>query len=281
MKKTIITCLSVSCIALSSFYFADQSSSPKNTSTLKQPIADPSGIAPVTVNDNEHATSNFSQASAQPSALKVTSPIRSTDSDALGSATTQNKASHSPHDRSKPSAPANDETPTSNEVVQLLQSTDMSNPQEREKVVARMSQIEEARMDSVLDKADQLGIPVRIDAGGGKVSVLHDFRGDQPLYRTTNNRNAAISTGANLLQATPYGLDGAGVKVGVWDAGSIRNTHRELTGRVTKKNATSALDDHSTHVAGTIASSGVDANAKGMLQNPRSIPTIGITITLK
>ena len=119
-------------------------------------------------------------------------------------------------------------------------------------------------MDSVLDKADQLGIPVRIDAGGGKVSVLHDFRGDQPLYRTTNNRNAAISTGANLLQSTPYGLDGAGVKVGVWDAGSIRTTHRELTGRVTKKNATSALDDHSTHVAGTIASSGVDANAKGM-----------------
>lgn len=119
-------------------------------------------------------------------------------------------------------------------------------------------------MDSVLDKADQLGIPVRIDAGGGKVSVLHDFRGDQPLYRTTNNRNAAISTGANLLQSTPYGLDGAGVKVGVWDAGSIRTTHRELTGRVTKKNPTSALDDHSTHVAGTIASSGVDANAKGM-----------------
>ena len=264
MKKTIITCLSVSCIALSSFYFADQSSSPKNTSTLKQPIADPSGNAPVTVNDNEHAASNFSQASAQPSALKATSPIRSTDSDALSSATTQNTASHSPHDRSKPSAPANDETPTSYEVVQLLQSTDMSNPQEREKVVARMSQIEEARMDSVLDKADQLGIPVRIDAGGGKVSVLHDFRGDQPLYRTTNNRNAAISTGANLLQATPYGLDGASVKVGVWDAGSIRNTHRELTGRVTKKNATSALDDHSTHVAGTIASSGVDANAKGM-----------------
>jgi hypothetical protein len=127
-----------------------------------------------------------------------------------------------------------------------------------------MSQIEEGRMDSVLEKADQLGIPVRIDAGGGKVSVLHDFRGDQPLYRTTNNRNAAISTGANLLQASPYGLDGTGVKVGVWDAGSIRTTHRELTGRVTKKNATSPLDDHSTHVAGTIASSGVDANAKGM-----------------
>ena len=268
MKKTIITCLSVSCIALSSFYFADQSSSPKNTSTLKQPITDPGASGTAIVQDKANPASHFSGESAQSSAIKDPVPIRPTDSDALASRTTQNKASHSPHDRSKPSASANDPTPTSNEVVQLLQSTDMSNPQEREKVVARMSQIEEGRMDSVLEKADQLGIPVRIDAGGGKVSVLHDFRGDQPLYRTTNNRNAAISTGANLLQASPYGLDGTGVKVGVWDAGSIRTTHRELTGRVTKKNATSPLDDHSTHVAGTIASSGVDANAKGMA--PRS-----------
>ena len=264
MKKTIITCLSVSCIALSSFYFADQSSSPKNTSTLKQPITDPGASGTAIVKDKAHPASHFSGESAQSSAIKDPVPIRPTDSDALASRTTQNKDSNSPHDPLKPIAPANDPSPTSNEVVQLLQSADISNPEERQRVVAQMTQIEEARMDSVLEKADQLGIPVRIDAGGGKVSVLHDFRGDQPLYRTTNNRNAAISTGANLLQASPYGLDGTGVKVGVWDAGSIRTTHRELTGRVTKKNATSPLDDHSTHVAGTIASSGVDANAKGM-----------------
>jgi subtilisin family serine protease len=140
----------------------------------------------------------------------------------------------------------------------------MSNPEEREKVVAQMTQIEESRMDAVLEKAGQLGIPVRIDEAGGKISVLHDFRGDQPLYRITNNKNAAISTAANLIQLAPYGLDGTGVKVGVWDAGSIRNTHRELTGRVTNKNATTPLDNHSTHVAGTIAATGVDANAKGM-----------------
>lgn len=151
-----------------------------------------------------------------------------------------------------------------NPIVQLLQSADMSNPEEREKVVAQMTQIEESRMDAVLEKAGQLGIPVRIDEAGGKISVLHDFRGDQPLYRITNNKNAAISTAANLIQLAPYGLDGTGVKVGVWDAGSIRNTHRELTGRVTNKNATTPLDNHSTHVAGTIAATGVDANAKGM-----------------
>ena len=140
----------------------------------------------------------------------------------------------------------------------------MSNPEERDKVVAQMTQIEESRMDAVLEKAGQLGVPVRIDGVGGKVSILHDFRGDQPLYRVTNNKNAAISTAANLIQSAPYGLDGTGVKVGVWDAGSIRNTHRELTGRVTKKNATAPIDDHATHVAGTIAATGVDAIAKGM-----------------
>jgi hypothetical protein len=37
-----------------------------------------------------------------------------------------------------------------------------------------------------------------------------------------------------------------------------------LTARVTNKNATTPLDDHSTHVAGTIAASALDPNAKGM-----------------
>ena len=119
-------------------------------------------------------------------------------------------------------------------------------------------------MEEVLEKAGQLGIPVRIDGPGGKVSILHSFRGDEPIYRTTNNKNAAISTGATLAQASPYSLDGTGVKVGVWDGGSIRSTHRELAGRITKKNASVAADDHATHVAGTIGAAGSDANAKGM-----------------
>jgi hypothetical protein len=141
---------------------------------------------------------------------------------------------------------------------------DLSDPATRAQVVAQMTQLEESRMEEVLEKAGQLGIPVRIDGPGGKVSILHSFRGDEPIYRTTNNKSAAISTGANLAQASPYSLDGTGVKVGVWDGGSIRSTHRELTGRVTKKNAAVAVDDHATHVAGTIGAAGTDANAKGM-----------------
>jgi hypothetical protein len=42
-----------------------------------------------------------------------------------------------------------------NPIVQLLQLADMSNPEEREKVVAKMTQIEESRMDTVLQKAGE------------------------------------------------------------------------------------------------------------------------------
>jgi hypothetical protein len=42
-----------------------------------------------------------------------------------------------------------------NPIVQLLQLADMSNPEEREKVVAQMTQIEENRMDAVLEKTGE------------------------------------------------------------------------------------------------------------------------------
>lgn len=137
----------------------------------------------------------------------------------------------------------------------------------RDFVVARMSEMEETRYESVLDKAKRLGIPERIDGPGHKVSILHSFDGDRPIYRTTQNVNAAISTGANLIRdgAAPYGLDGTGIKVGIWDGGSVRNTHQEFTtARVIKKNSSAAVDDHATHVAGTIGANGTDSQAKGM-----------------
>ena len=276
MKKTIITCLGVSSIALTGIFYADQASSRKHTSPVNTQPADASvGISAAP--DSSGAASNRPQSGtasamassgkgAPPAPMPAQAPDPSPDSDSTTGAVAvaQNSNPTRQQGPASSSAAAGGSAGPTNLVVQLLQSADMSNPEEREKVVAQMTQIEESRMDAVLEKAGQLGVPVRIDDAGGKVSILHDFRGDQPLYRVTNNKNAAISTAANLIQSAPYGLDGTGVKVGVWDAGSIRNTHRELTGRVTKKNATAPIDDHATHVAGTIAATGVDAIAKGM-----------------
>lgn len=149
-------------------------------------------------------------------------------------------------------------------IPDILKDADLTDPATRARVVAEMEALQTAQRESVEEKARRLGIPLRIDGPGHKVSLLHDFRGDDPLYRTTLNANAAISTGANLLAPAPYNLTGSGVKVGVWDGGSILGSHQELTGRVTRKNTSAAYDDHATHVAGTIAASGVQPAAKGM-----------------
>ncbi|MFM8460234.1 MAG: S8 family serine peptidase, partial [Chthoniobacterales bacterium] len=150
--------------------------------------------------------------------------------------------------------------------AQILAGKDLTDPVQRELAVAEMTETEDARYQAVLAKAEQLGVPTRIEGPEGGLAIIYDFRGDDPLYRTTLNASAAISTGANLIRQTaPYNLDGSGIKVGVWDGGSVRNTHQEFsTNRVVKRNSAAANDNHATHVAGTIGATGIQANAKGM-----------------
>jgi uncharacterized delta-60 repeat protein len=150
-------------------------------------------------------------------------------------------------------------------VAEILAGVDLSDPAQRARVVAQMEELEKARRHALFAKALALGIPLRIDKEGGGLSELFAFRGDRPLYRTTLNINAAISSAANLIRQTaPYNLSGAGLKVGVWDAGSVRATHREFGARVTKQDPTAGDDDHATHVAGTVAATGVEVRAGGM-----------------
>ncbi len=166
--------------------------------------------------------------------------------------------------RPTPGEPATGGPVSRRSVPEILAGANLADPEERARVVAEMTAAEEARYAAVLARASELGIPVRKEGPGNRVAILHDFRGDRPVYRVTLNANAAISSGASLIRVAPYSLDGSGVKVGVWDEGSVRYTHQELTGRVTRKNITAAYSDHGTHVAGTIGASGVQANARGM-----------------
>lgn len=90
-----------------------------------------------------------------------------------------------------------------------------------------------------------------------------------PIYNITENTNAAISTGANLIRNTaPYNLNGVGFRVGVWDAGSILTNHQEFTGRLFSMDG-AASHTHSTHVGGTIGAAGVNAAALGMAPSVR------------
>jgi hypothetical protein len=69
------------------------------------------------------------------------------------------------------------------------------------------------------------------------------------------------------VQIAPYGLMGAGITVGIWEAGdTIRATHVDLTPRVTvQPGQTTSQDGHALHVAGTVGGSGANfAAAEGM-----------------
>jgi len=140
----------------------------------------------------------------------------------------------------------------------------LADPRRRAAVVAAMRSAGAQQRETLLLLAAREGIPLRREGRNGATMELYDIRDGVPLYRTTFNRNAAISSGANLLSPAPFSLDGTGVRVGVWDEGAVRDTHQEFDlARVLKKDG-APINDHATHVAGTIAAAGVVPTARGM-----------------
>lgn len=139
---------------------------------------------------------------------------------------------------------------------------DLTDPLARQNLVTRMKAFEDQRRKQTQEKAVALGYPMRTADG----AVLSGFEGDHPLYVVDHNARAAISTGANLLYATPFGVTGSGVKMGLWEAGDIpRVSHQEFGGRVTVASGQVATtDSHATHVAGTLVAAGGNAQVKGM-----------------
>ena len=181
------------------------------------------------------------------------------------SAEPQPPAKANPAQRSDTSSSSPKRATSPRRPAEILLGKDLTNPMERAAAVSQMAEAENLRYRDVVERAALLGIPLRREGPGHKVSILHDIRGTEPLYRTTLNANAAISGAADLIRETaPYNLDGSGIRAGVWDAGSVRDTHQEFGTRVTKMNPSSGNDDHATHVAGTMGAAGVQPAAKGM-----------------
>lgn len=138
----------------------------------------------------------------------------------------------------------------------------LADPVSRAKVVDQLKLISDKRRADAQTKAQARGLPLRITRPNGAVQEIADFDGETPLYFTTNNANAAISTGANLVR-TAHTVDGSTMTVGVWDGGSARTTHQEFGTRATSLDGAGIID-HATHVAGTIGAAGTVASAKGM-----------------
>lgn len=82
-----------------------------------------------------------------------------------------------------------------------------------------------------------------------------------------NRNNTQPVSNVDDVQIVPYNLSGAGVTVGIWEAGdTIRATHVDLTPRVTvQPGQTASQDGHALHVAGTVGGSGANfPAAEGM-----------------
>jgi hypothetical protein len=122
-----------------------------------------------------------------------------------------------------------------------------------------------------------LGLAVLVTACTAGAPHGHDAPRDRKVAGrpvVALNEEAARAARLGALRPggrTGYDLTGAGVRVGQWDEGSPRETHRDLRGR-TKLGDGAGLSDHATHVAGTIAGSGAgDASALGMAPGARLV----------
>lgn len=83
------------------------------------------------------------------------------------------------------------------------------------------------------------------------------------LYPSPEKMNDGVraAIGIDVVQSQPYNLNGSGVIVGEWDVGWVDSTHDDLIGRVIIGDAGCAesdcrIEDHPTHVAGTILGDG-------------------------
>ncbi len=153
-------------------------------------------------------------------------------------------------------------------LAEVVQGMDLRDPAHRAAVVRRLRENDARRRAEAVAFATSAGWPLRVLRPDGGVIALGSLQAGRPRYRITRNINAAISTGARALQWAPESLTGGGVTIGLWDAGAVRATHQEFGGRVVNFDPV-APDGHATHIAGTLAASGVVAPATGMAPQAR------------
>ncbi|WP_136468164.1 S8 family serine peptidase [Flagellimonas onchidii] len=102
----------------------------------------------------------------------------------------------------------------------------------------------------------------------GTVVALKDIGTDgTPLFYTTLNDPSKQVSRANTLYSNgllDLGMDGSGLQIGVWDAGSALTTHQEFDRRAISVDNADEVSLHATRVTGNLISSGIKPNAKGV-----------------
>lgn len=92
-----------------------------------------------------------------------------------------------------------------------------------------------------------------------------------PVYYSTHNLTASIGTHTTeLYKGGGLGIDLKGDlpelegRLCIWDGGMPRLSHVEFGNRIRQKDGNNILSDHSTHLSGTIAATGINPQVKGM-----------------
>ena len=121
--------------------------------------------------------------------------------------------------------------------------------------------------DQALKFAKENNLPVSFSTENGGLTEIHSMLNGFPKYYTTDNLNSAKTDGANKVWiggGAGLNLSGSGIQLRIWDSGKLLTTHQELNTRASMGlSQTGTYSSHSTHCAGTMIASGVDANAKG------------------
>ena len=132
---------------------------------------------------------------------------------------------------------------------------------------------EEQEKKKAIEVAEKNGWPTIVKGENGFYQELIGLTPDgHPLYLSTENRNAAISTRATQLNtggSLGLNLNGQGMVARVWDGGTVRRTHNILSNSggivVTVDDLTgTSYSDHATHVTGTMIGSASSTFTKGM-----------------
>jgi subtilisin family serine protease len=104
-------------------------------------------------------------------------------------------------------------------------------------------------------------------ANGKKIELQGIGEDGSPLYYETYADEAGLVSRASTLNKDGIlglNLDGDGMQVGVWDSGVALQNHVEYASRVEIGDEDSEIDSHATRVTGSIISTGLKKDAKGV-----------------
>jgi hypothetical protein len=127
-----------------------------------------------------------------------------------------------------------------------------------------------------------IGMPAHWTSTNGALYAIDHLDHGVPVIKQTCNIESAQTVGAQKLWpggSTGFNITGSNVLMAQWDGGDLLTTHVEFT---TNSHRASLLDgpsgygvqDHPTHVAGTMTAWGVNAQAKGFSNRGKVVESV-------